>query len=91
MKYRSSSSGNSIALAGPADGALDQPGAPPTGLAGATLPPLLPLLWYLIYSCSLPYVLYYLIFDSVCDFMNHSTFVHYSFQIYTPNLIDTKS
>ena len=29
--------------------------APPAGPAGAPLPPLVPLLWYVLHSCSLPY------------------------------------
>ena len=49
--------------------------APPTGLAGAPLLPLLPQLWYLIHSCSLPDVMYYFIFDLYVTFINHSTFL----------------
>ena len=46
MKYhRSGSSGSSGAPAGPASGALGRS-------------PLLPVLWYFIHSCSLPYVIY---------------------------------
>ena len=58
--YSSGSSGGSGASAGPARGAPDRPGATPAKPAGA---PLLPLLWYLIHSCSLPslYIALYLI------------------------------
>ena len=41
--------------------------------AGAPLPP---QLWYFIHSCSLPYVIYYLIFDLACFFIHSSTFYY---------------
>ena len=66
-KYDSSgSSGGSGAPAGPAGGAADLFGAPPARPLGAPLLPPLPLLQYLIHSCSLPYVIYYFIFDLIC-------------------------
>ena len=39
------------------------PAAPLARPAGAPLLPLLPLLWYFIHSCSLPYVIYYFVSD----------------------------
>ena len=77
-KYRSGgSSGSSGAPASLASGALGWSGSPLAGLAGAPLPPLLPLLWHSNHCCSLPYVIYYLIFDSICNFFNYSTFISY--------------
>ena len=56
--------GGSCADGGPASSAPGWAGTPPAGSAGAPLPPpLLPLLWYFIHSCSLPYVIYNFIFD----------------------------
>ena len=49
----------------------------PAGPAGAPLPPLLPLLWCFIRSCSLPCVIYYFIFGLICYFINHSIFYHW--------------
>ena len=43
------------------------------GLAWAPLLPLLLLLWYFIHSCSLPFVVYYLIFGSISYLDNNST------------------
>ena len=60
--------------AGPAGGAPDWPGAPPAGSAGVPLLPLLQLLWYSIHTCSLPYVLYYFLFDLVCYLYQHFCF-----------------
>ena len=40
------------------------------GLAGPPLLPLLPLLWYFVHSCSLPYVIYCFIFDLICYLVN---------------------
>ena len=57
------SSGGNGAPVGPAGGALDWPGAPLARPAGAPLLQVLPLLWYFIHSCSLPYVIHYFIFD----------------------------
>ena len=45
--------------------------------AGAPLPPLLPQLWYSIHSCSLPSIIYHLIFDLMWFVINHSTFILY--------------
>ena len=58
-RIHSHGSSGSGAQAGLAGGAPGRSGAPLTGPAGAPLPPLLPLLWYLIHSCSLPYVVYF--------------------------------
>ena len=44
--------------------------------AGAPLLPLLPLLWYLIHSCSLAYVTYYFIFGIIYYLINHFTLQH---------------
>ena len=41
------------------------------------MPPLQPLLWYFIHSCSLPYVIYYFIFGFIFCFINNSTFLSY--------------
>ena len=71
------SSGGRGAPASLVSGALDQPGAPPARSAVAPLPQLLPLLWCFIHCCSLPYVIYYLIFDFICSFIDFSTFILY--------------
>ena len=49
-----------------------------TGPAGAPLPPLMPLLLgYFNHNCSLPYVIYYFIFDLICYLIKHPNFISY--------------
>ena len=37
----------------------------------------IPLLWYLLHSCSLPYAIYLSIVDVICYCINHSIFILY--------------
>ena len=52
-------SGSSGAAAGPSGGALGRSGVPPVEPAGASLPPLRPVLCYFIHSSNLPYLMDY--------------------------------
>ena len=57
-------------------GAPGRSGAPLAGPARAPLLPLLPLLWYFIHSCSLPYVIHYFcIWFNIVLLFAFSTFI----------------